>query len=736
MRLQRLKLVNFRQHRDTEISFGPGITGIIGPNGAGKTTLLEAIAFAMYGVKAARGGRDSIRWRRAKPRAEVRVELEFGLGPHVYRVVRTLFNAELYLDGSAQPIVSGVTDVSDKLTRTVRMTRDEFFKTYFTGQKDLAVMAELGPADRRRFLNRLLDYDRLLSAQRKVRETSSAMRAELSGLMAHVPDPRALAAERDSRAAEDAAARQRLADAEEKLETAKAASDQHLPVFSGLKEFQERHRALTGQRGIAAERVTHAVELVGRLEKERDEAVALAAQRAGQLEELGRRVEQAKVAAGQVKDLLVKLESARNAVEAAGAAYEERRGAWDRDRADADAQRRTLRDQFKDIKTHKDRITALGAEGVCPTCGRRLGSEFGTVLETLDNQLAAVTQNGQYFSQRVEQLADMPDDVKALDQKRHDAQHQVEQLGQEVAVARRAADEAVQLEKQRQRLAAEGERLPRLEKELVAAAARRAGLVEALSEVERELTSLAFNEESFLAVEKEMKRLEVAWHEADRRVSTARAEATLAGERLREAERRIEEAAGRLARTAELQKEVRLHAELDRAFDDLSAELNREIGPELSALASGFMASLTDGASDEVQLDDEFNATVYQDGEARPVLSGGEEDLVNLVLRLGVSQMIADRSGQPLSLLVLDEIFGSLDELRRQSVVHLLRGLESRFPQVILITHVEGVREALDRVLRVRFDESSGAAVVSEERGPAGLPEPAGGGADDAHVAA
>jgi hypothetical protein len=42
------------------------------------------------------------------------------------------------------------------------------------------------------------------------------------------------------------------------------------------------------------------------------------------------------------------------------------------------------------------------------------------------------------------------------------------------------------------------------------------------------------------------------------------------------------------------------------------------------------------------------------------------------------------------------------------------------------------VRETLDRVLRVRYDEASGAAVVSEERGPTIPP----GGADDAHVAA
>src|SRR6058998_1532001 len=99
MKLQRLRLVNFRQHADTEIAFGDGITGIIGPNGSGKTSLLEAIAWAIYGNPAARGDKDSIRNLRAKARAPVRVELEFGLGAHEYRVVRGLHNAELYQDG-------------------------------------------------------------------------------------------------------------------------------------------------------------------------------------------------------------------------------------------------------------------------------------------------------------------------------------------------------------------------------------------------------------------------------------------------------------------------------------------------------------------------------------------------------------------------------------------------------------------------------------------------------------
>ena len=48
----------------------------------------------------------------------------------------------------------------------------------------------------------------------------------------------------------------------------------------------------------------------------------------------------------------------------------------------------------------------------------------------------------------------------------------------------------------------------------------------------------------------------------------------------------------------------------------------------------------------------------------------------------------------------------------RQNVVELLRGLQDRFEQVILITHIEGVRDGLDQVIEVTFDPNSGAATV------------------------
>jgi exonuclease SbcC len=83
--------------------------------------------------------------------------------------------------------------------------------------------------------------------------------------------------------------------------------------------------------------------------------------------------------------------------------------------------------------------------------------------------------------------------------------------------------------------------------------------------------------------------------------------------------------------------------------------------------------------------------------------------------------MIAERAGQSFSLLVLDEVFGSLDESRRNNVVDLLRRVQDRFEQVILITHIESVREGVDRVIGVRYDADSGASIVEQPDDEVGL---------------
>ena len=49
----------------------------------------------------------------------------------------------------------------------------------------------------------------------------------------------------------------------------------------------------------------------------------------------------------------------------------------------------------------------------------------------------------------------------------------------------------------------------------------------------------------------------------------------------------------------------------------------------------------------------------------------------------------------------------------------LLRSLADRFPQVILITHIDLAAESFDRIIRVGYDAAKGVAVV-QDGGPGG----------------
>ncbi|MEP6622644.1 MAG: AAA family ATPase, partial [bacterium] len=188
MRLNSLRLQNFRQHVDSYITFDVGLTGIIGENGSGKSTILEAIAWALYGQDAARGKKETIRSTRAGAGARVKVELDFELGGHRYRVERGLTSAELYLDGADVPLANSLTSVTEVLRRRLGMSREEFFNTYFTGQKELDVMASMAPAERAQFLSRVLGYERLRVAQRLVKDKVRIVAAEAAGLRSALPD--------------------------------------------------------------------------------------------------------------------------------------------------------------------------------------------------------------------------------------------------------------------------------------------------------------------------------------------------------------------------------------------------------------------------------------------------------------------------------------------------------------------------------------------------------------------
>lgn len=797
MLIHRIRLANFRQHEATNLELGPGLTGIVGANGAGKTTLLEAIAFVMYGAPAARGSRDSIRRRGAPPRAPVEVEMEFELGAHRHRVVRGLTRAELYLDGGTAPVATGLDGVTARVERLLGMTRDEFFNTYFTGQKELAVMASMKPVERAKFLSRVLGYEKLGAAQERARSQRSEVSGRASALRATLPDVAVIAegeraaAERERMAvaaeaavaARLAATRARVAGLQPQVDALAGRRDTAARVDADLRvalAAQETAGAAVARGEAALRTATEAAARLAELEvqlapldavRQEEQALARAAEGMRDRDALERtRASEAArlaeldgtIAALPTPEALAalvargkRLRSEFDEVERVAA---ELRQHWTSDRQEAETKRQALLDQYQDLRDQAERVTAAGDAGPCPTCGKPLGDGRAQVLAMLADKVEEVTLNGEFYARRIEQLKEEPEDLRTADARRAGLAVELEEArrthallqaeakrgddlrAQRAAAAARLAEltsrveaappaydaarhaelkaavarlELLARERERASLAA-AERAP-AEAALGAARAALAAAQAEAARLEAERKAVAFDAAAFAAAQAALQAADAEDRAAQVALVAAQGETAAAREAVARAAAARADVERRQREVADAERELLLRNELDRAFTDLRTDLNAALRPELAELSSGFLSDLTDGRYTDLELDEQYVATIVDDGEAKPVISGGEEDVVNLALRLAISQMIADRAGQPLSLLVLDEIFGSLDEVRRAAVVELLRGLADRFPQVILITHIDSVRDGFDRIVRVTYDGEQRTSVVSDE---------------------
>ncbi|MEZ4646975.1 MAG: SMC family ATPase [Chloroflexota bacterium] len=81
--------------------------------------------------------------------------------------------------------------------------------------------------------------------------------------------------------------------------------------------------------------------------------------------------------------------------------------------------------------------------------------------------------------------------------------------------------------------------------------------------------------------------------------------------------------------------------------------------------------------------------------------SGGEQFRVNFAIRLALSQILAKRAGARLQTLVIDEGFGSQDPNGRQRLVEAINAIQDDFARILVITHIDELRDAFPARIEV-----------------------------------
>jgi DNA repair protein SbcC/Rad50 len=735
------------------------------------STLLESLQFALYG-QGRQGARNlDALVRRGAEHEGMGVEATFTVGDDDYTVVRRRdakhVSAVLYAND--HPLVEGPKAVTAAVTQLLGLDAAGFRLAAVAQQKELDALIRLGGPQRVRALGRLLRLD----AVGRAREQAKSRHRRVIDVLSGIPTPADLAelvsdlaaAEADLAAAEatEAACRAAIADIEsslartadidERYQRARSAAAAATATAAAAEQELARVEAALAalripdevakpavQAGLLAseanqvERQIAQAEAASQVNAQRsmlERELVTVTERLNQIDaRLLRRPPADVVAAATQAD--ADLAKFRAEAVAAHERAEQCRGALIEARAAATAARNRLQ-----------AVTTLGA--LCETCGQDIPVDHrhdAVDVAKAAYDSAAAAETGATASVTASRIA-----AEEAEAAVEHASGDVHRLETEVRDTVSLEGEAAELVRRRDVYQSQLERLVVVPVDLDGLYSRKAELalhsvaVRSAERAEMERNA-ALARHSELNTEVVAARARVdqqraaaahaaisegladAWDERRRQIDAHRHELELLGEltaAAADARAGVDRCSDAVERNRQLaaargdrQEEGTVAALTVRVLSDLEERLGCSVRPALEGSASDLLTKMSDGRFSSIRLSADYLPSVLDDGSYRPLgeLSGGEQDLVALALRLAVSDVVAERQGGALGFLILDEILGSQDGQRRDSILACLRGLRSRYGQIWCISHVGGLEDIADRVIEIETGDDGIARVV------------------------
>ena len=805
MRLRYMELRNYRRFRDARIEFPDGVVAIVGSNGSGKTTILEAVTWALFGNVSSvmRDNKEGVVSFGASPGEECSVVLEFDLGEDSYRLARSMRGKNLVMDASLEVngklLAKGDTDVTKAIVAKLGMDHQAFFVSVFTKQKDLNALANIGPADRKKLVLRMLRVDSLEKVITAIGADANNAKKEADGVSASLRDAdgndRIVSLNEQGRLAADSL--KKLIEGSSKLLADRKAAIEKSQMSKGQWEAEEERyrqdvaleRKQTGAR--AGLQAMH--ESLGKLEKEIADLRALRESLPG-LESKEKEYQEARTAAeghaalreaflrrqrqeeelnakkGELETLraeeeqavkemsgLPDIETSLTTVDANLSETRELISSISAQARVAESEAARLRLELERSKRKAEEIVMLGEESNCPTCQRRMGAQYTDLLRRYREEQKALEEGaalqddirkGQLEQRtRAEQRRDALEARRSkllsqsrlkasLDERARKAQQSLSLTREKVdalqkgldslgpvaydAAAHDAAKRKVSdLEASHlalNRAMTKMERLPLAMEEKDRMAIAVASEEEALRAASQERRALGFEMKTLLLKKKEHEEARQTEERLAQDVIRAEGEQRRLASEIDSLRKQTAELERSRLKYVSLMKEQEVLNRLSQVMKGFKENVISRIVPTLSDTSSDLLSQLTEGKYSGMRLDENYQMWLYDQGEEFRLerFSGGEVDLANLCLRLAISRMIMERSGNQMNFLVLDEIFGSQDQSRKRSILETLGQLQKQFRQILLITHIDDVKDNVSAVLRVQEKEDGSSTAVLE----------------------
>ena len=154
----------------------------------------------------------------------------------------------------------------------------------------------------------------------------------------------------------------------------------------------------------------------------------------------------------------------------------------------------------------------------------------------------------------------------------------------------------------------------------------------------------------------------------------------------------------------EIQLNYNDYEKIKVSLSEFKTKLNSKVAPRISRIASDMYSQITKGKYQLIEVDNDFNFYIYDEGEKFPIdrFSGGEVDLANLVLRIAISKTLGELNGAGnIGFLAFDEVFGSQDETRRMEILEAFHTIKEQYRQIFLISHEIEIKEMFERMVEL-----------------------------------
>ncbi|MFN2146121.1 MAG: SbcC/MukB-like Walker B domain-containing protein [Anaerolineales bacterium] len=355
-------------------------------------------------------------------------------------------------------------------------------------------------------------------------------------------------------------------------------------------------------------------------------------------------------------------------------------------------------------------------------------------LDQTQNQIAAIHKEIERWEseeiprkKELETLLEKEDYAQEARKTLAEIDEELKQIGYDAAahdVIRKQEQEQRSIEETHRKLEQAQAALQPLEREIGEITAQIEQTADRLSQQTREAEDAAAqaksDEEMPDLVGAEQKMMDLKEQENQTRMALGAAQQNLAVlETLKQRRTELE------AEKEEFDKQVVNHKVLERAFgkNGVPALLIEQALPQIESKANEILEKLTGGTTSfQFQTQQEYKSgnrddlretleIVITDGAGArgyEMYSGGEAFRINFAIRLALSEVLAQRAGARLQTLVIDEGFGSQDQLSRQRLIEAINIIRSDFKKILVITHIESLKEAFPTRIEVtKTDEGS-----------------------------